>query len=107
MSFNLTFKQKTQHFELYLNISKENYADTFKQDIIIYSIEDFIIDIRFHKLGHGMISPVTDFIFGKEKELAQQNIDGKIFFAHTDLSGISIFEEAFHQGINAAKQMTE
>nr|WP_262908177.1 NAD(P)/FAD-dependent oxidoreductase [Epilithonimonas sp. JDS] len=68
-------------------------------------IEDFILDIQFHKLGHGMISPVPDFIFGKERELAQQNIDGKIFFAHTDLSGISIFEEAFHQGINAAKQM--
>ncbi len=68
-------------------------------------IEDFIIDIRFHKLGHGMIAPVPDFIFGKEKKLAQQNIDGKIFFAHTDLSGISIFEEAFHQGRHAAKEM--
>lgn len=68
-------------------------------------IEDFILDIQFHKLGHGMISPIPDFIFGEEKELAKQIIDGKIFFAHTDLSGISIFEEAFHQGINAAKEM--
>ena len=68
-------------------------------------IEDFIIDIAFHKLGHGMISPVPDFIFGEEKQLAKQNIDNKIFFAHTDLSGISIFEEAFHQGIRAAKEM--
>ena len=68
-------------------------------------IEDFIIDIQFHKLGHGMISPVPDFIFGEEKQLAKQNVDNKIFFAHTDLSGISIFEEAFHQGIRAAKEM--
>ncbi|WP_235696097.1 flavin monoamine oxidase family protein [Epilithonimonas caeni] len=68
-------------------------------------IEDFIIDIQFHKLGHGMISPVPDFIFGVEKQLAKQNVDNKIFFAHTDLSGISIFEEAFHQGIRAAKEM--
>lgn len=52
-----------------------------------------------------MISPVPDFIFGEEKQLAKQNIDNKIFFAHTDLSGISIFEEAFHQGIRAGKEM--
>ena len=69
------------------------------------AIEDFIIDIQFHKLGHGMISPVPNFIFGAERALAKQNIDGKIFFAHSDLSGISIFEEAFHQGINAVKEM--
>ena len=68
-------------------------------------IEDFIIDIQFHKLGHGMISPVPGFIFGEEKQFAKQNIDKRIFFAHTDLSGISIFEEAFHQGIRAAKEM--
>jgi hypothetical protein len=28
-----------------------------------------------------------------------------LFFAHTDLSGVSIFEEAFHQGIRAANQV--
>lgn len=70
-------------------------------------IEAHIIEIQFHKLGHGMISPVPDFIFGSEIQLAKEPIDDKIFFAHTDLSGISIFEEAFHQGIRAAKQMTE
>ncbi|RZJ27479.1 MAG: hypothetical protein EOO18_13975 [Chryseobacterium sp.] len=69
-------------------------------------IEAHIIEIQFHKLGHGMISPVPDFIFGSEIQLAKEPIDDKIFFAHTDLSGISIFEEAFHQGIRAAKQMT-
>lgn len=68
-------------------------------------IEDFILEIQFHKLGHGMISPIPNFTFGAERALAKQNIDEKIFFAHSDLSGISIFEEAFHQGINAVKEM--
>lgn len=68
-------------------------------------IEDFIIEMQFHKIGHAMIAPVPNHIFGAETEKAKKSIDGKIFFAHTDLSGISIFEEAFHQGINAVKQM--
>ena len=38
-------------------------------------------------------------------EKAKTPIDNQIFFAHSDLSGVSIFEEAFHQGINAAKQV--
>ena len=68
-------------------------------------IEDFILEMEFHKIGHAMIAPVPNQIFGKESEKARESIEGKIFFAHTDLSGISIFEEAFHQGRNAAKQM--
>ena len=54
-----------------------------------------------------MISPAPGFIFGEAKQKAKQNIDRKIYFAHTDLSGISIFEEAFHQGINAVNQLLD
>jgi hypothetical protein len=66
-------------------------------------IEDFIIEMQFHKIGHAMIAPVPNQIFGKKE--TKQAIDGRIFFAHSDLSGISIFEEAFYQGLRAAKQM--
>lgn len=52
-----------------------------------------------------MISPHKGFIHGDVKKQLQQPIDNKIFFAHTDLAGISIFEEAFYQGIKAAKQI--
>jgi len=68
-------------------------------------IEEFIVEMQFHKIGHAMIAPVPNQIFGKESQKAKESIDGKIFFAHTDLSGISIFEEAFYQGIRAAKEM--
>ena len=70
-------------------------------------IEQVTESIDIHLLGHGMISPVPGFIFGKAKKQAARNIDGKIFFAHTDLSGISIFEEAFHQGINAVNELLD
>lgn len=55
--------------------------------------------------GHGMISPHKGFILSDIKKQLQQPIDNKVFFAHTDLAGISIFEEAFYQGIKAAKQI--
>lgn len=54
--------------------------------------------------GHGMIAPSPGFIWGNERQRAQQPIDNNLFFAHSDLSGISIFEEAFDQGIRAARQ---
>ena len=54
-----------------------------------------------------MISPIPNTIFGEKKEFLKKDIDNKIFFAHTDLSGISIFEEAFYQGIDAAKKMLQ
>jgi hypothetical protein len=54
-----------------------------------------------------MVSPVPGFIFGSAKKEASKNICGKIFFAHSDLSGISIFEEAFHQGINVVNKILD
>lgn len=68
-------------------------------------IENYVEDIHIHLLGHGMISPVPGFIFGNAKHEASRNIDNTIYFAHSDLSGISIFEEAFHQGINVVNTL--
>jgi hypothetical protein len=51
--------------------------------------------------GHGMIRPVPGFISGVEREKARLN-HGRVSFAHSDLSGISIFEEAFYWGNRAA-----
>lgn len=55
--------------------------------------------------GHAMIKPLKGFIWGNDKKKAADPINDSIYFAHTDLSGISVFEEAFYQGIKAAKQL--
>ncbi|WP_291284912.1 NAD(P)/FAD-dependent oxidoreductase [Flavobacterium sp.] len=70
-------------------------------------IENDTEEMEVFLLGHGMISPVPDFIFGDAKKKASQNIENRIYFAHSDLSGISIFEEAFHQGINAVNKILD
>ncbi len=56
--------------------------------------------------GHGMIQPAPGYIWGSDRQAGQMPVAGnRIFFAHSDLSGISIFEEAFAQGIRAAKEI--
>lgn len=57
--------------------------------------------------GHGMIRPTTGFIWGETRAAAARPVAGKIFFAHSDLSGISVFEEAFYQGLQAAQQIID
>ena len=69
------------------------------------NIEAITESIDIHLLGHGMISPVPQFIFGESKQKAAEPIADKIYFAHSDLSGISIFEEAFHQGIEVVNKI--
>ena len=70
-------------------------------------IEYLIQEIDIQRIGHGMISPVPGFITGNERKQASKSIKNKIYFAHSDLAGISIFEEAFHQGINAVNQLLD
>jgi hypothetical protein len=57
--------------------------------------------------GHGMIGPAIGYVWGDTRSQAKQPVADKLYFAHTDLSGISLFEEAFHQGINAAQHIID
>jgi hypothetical protein len=51
--------------------------------------------------GHGMVRPVPGFIWGADRARFQQPL-GRIHFAHSDVSGISIFEEAYTRGVRCA-----
>jgi hypothetical protein len=48
-----------------------------------------------------MIRPTPGFIWG-ERRAAMQAPIGRLVFAHSDMSGISIFEEAYTRGVTAA-----
>jgi len=54
--------------------------------------------------GHGMVAPTPGYVWGPARvQAAQPRLGGRVHLAHTDLSGISLFEEAFHQGERAAR----
>ncbi len=57
------------------------------------------IDIMRH--GHAMVRPRVGFLSSDERRRAAA-ARGPVFFAHSDLSGISIIEEAQYRGVTAA-----
>ncbi|WP_400193965.1 NAD(P)-binding protein [Hymenobacter sp. B81] len=55
--------------------------------------------------GHGMVAPTPGYLWHPARAAAARPRNGRLFFAHTDLSGVSIFEEGFYQGIRAAEEI--
>jgi hypothetical protein len=54
--------------------------------------------------GHAMVRPTTGFIWGKHRRQALHQ-KPPIFMAHSDMSGMSIFEEACTHGVHAAENV--
>ena len=54
--------------------------------------------------GHAMIRPRVGFQWGGARVKARQPF-GPVHFAHTDLSGVPLFEEAFDHGLRAAEEI--
>ena len=68
-------------------------------------IRNAIQEINVMVWGHAMAQPLPGMIHGNTRENLSRSVNNCIHFAHTDLAGISIFEEAFYQGIGAAEKL--
>ncbi|MDQ2950379.1 MAG: NAD(P)/FAD-dependent oxidoreductase, partial [Acidobacteriota bacterium] len=66
-------------------------------------IRSCVSRIDIMRLGHAMVRPTPGFIFSEDRQrwLKPQ---GRVYFANSDLSGFSIFEEAQYRGVHAAEQ---
>lgn len=91
---------------------KRAFETTYEQwvDLIIGDLSKAHPDIRgsieeldIFVWGHGMIKPSPGFIWNEARVRQGTRIGERIYLAHSDLSGISIFEEAFHNGVRAAQ----
>jgi glycine/D-amino acid oxidase-like deaminating enzyme len=69
-------------------------------------VRDLVDHIEIAFWGHGMIRPRTGALFTGDREARARPI-GKVHFAHTDLSGFALFEEAFDHGLRAAREVAE
>ncbi|RYD51056.1 MAG: FAD-dependent oxidoreductase [Sphingobacteriales bacterium] len=69
-------------------------------------IRDYVLDISVQLWGHSMAQPAPGHFFDGQRQQWSAPIETRIFFAHTDHAGISIFEEAFYQGLNAARAIS-
>lgn len=80
-------------------------------DIILSDLSRAHPDIRglteridVMRWGHAMISPRIGFLWSGARDEAVKPYRG-IHFAHSDLSGLALFEEAFYHGVRAAKEV--
>ena len=82
---------------------------SYWKEAILRDLERVHKDIRqcvsrmdIMRMGHAMIRPTVGAISSDER-IRLKRRDGRILFANSDLSGISIFEEAQFHGVEAAQ----
>jgi len=63
-----------------------------------------IISMDIWPWGHGMIRPSVGFIWSDTRRKMKENC-GNVLFAHSDMSGMSNFEEAQYHGVEAARKL--
>lgn len=66
-------------------------------------IDDQVVSIGAYRWAHAMIRPVPGFL-GSRLTTDHSQIDKNFFAAHSDVSGMSNFEEAQFRGVEAAKR---
>jgi len=67
-------------------------------------IRDCVKQVELWTWGHAMARPVPGFLWGSERQKMLASV-GRIHFAHSDMSGISLFEEANYRGVKAANEV--
>ena len=67
-------------------------------------IESLVTRVDVMLWGHAMIRPVPGFVWG-EARLGAAARHGAVRFAHSDMGGISVFEEAQYHGVRAAEEV--
>jgi monoamine oxidase len=66
-------------------------------------IRELVTQIHVHAHGHAMIRPLPGTLWNPAREAIKRG-GQHLQFAHADVSGLSLFEEAMHRGVAAAEQ---
>ncbi len=67
-------------------------------------IRQCVARVDILRLGHAMIRPAVGFLFSESRRRIAASGTDRLFFANSDVSGISIFEEAQYRGVLAARR---
>ncbi len=90
--------------EVLLSRTLREWQDIVVDDLLQMNpdLEGAIKRIDVWRWGHAMIRPTTGFLTDPARMQAQAE-NGPLYFAHSDLSGLSLFEEAHYRGVVAAE----
>ncbi|HKC68400.1 MAG TPA: FAD-dependent oxidoreductase [Bacteroidia bacterium] len=121
---SLKQRQEKQVISVYIPLDEKDIAEERKsaagrtesewKDMVLSELEilhngitNFVEEIEIWIWGHGMILPEKGLIKGNVLKQLAQPINNQIYFAHTDLSGFSIFEEGFDWGYRMAEKISK
>ncbi len=84
----------------------EAWRDAILSDLSLAhpDIAEVVTRIDVWRWGHAMVKPVPGAMWGGSRAAASAPM-GDVHFAHSDLSGIALFEEANWQGTRAAEEI--
>lgn len=66
-------------------------------------IRERVTRLDVMRWGHAMVRPRPGFVWSEARQRLEQ-ASGRVLFAHSDLSGYSVFEEANYRGVRAAER---
>ncbi|HEY8176341.1 MAG TPA: FAD-dependent oxidoreductase [Gemmatimonadaceae bacterium] len=92
--------------ERLLSANREEWSEVALADLSRAhpEIRDVTERLDIMRWGHAMIRPRTGFIASAARRRAREPYR-QIHFAHSDLSGVALFEEALHHGVRAAEEV--
>lgn len=72
-------------------------------------IRQLTTHIDVYRNAHAMVRPLPGLIWGRERRLLADGgrLNGRLHFAHADVSGLSLFEEAQYRGVLAAERVLQ
>src|SRR5262249_47433363 len=89
-----------------LNLGWSEWAELALADLqrAHAEIRKLVAGLDVMRGGHAMIRPKPGFVWGSARRRALRP-EGNVHFAHTDLSAVALFEEAFYHGVRAAEEV--
>jgi protoporphyrinogen oxidase len=90
-----------------LAASAEEYRDIILSDFTRAHAHfgDSVSHVEVMRWGHAMPRPVPGFIWSEKRKLAHESGNPNIHLAHSDLSGLALFEESNYHGVRAAENV--
>ncbi len=89
-----------------LSLGRDEWADVALTDLqrAHADLRGLTERLDVMRWGHAMIRPKPGFVWGADRRAAAQPCGG-VHFAHSDLSGVALFEEAFYHGLRGAEEV--
>ncbi|MBI5758876.1 MAG: FAD-dependent oxidoreductase [Planctomycetales bacterium] len=89
-----------------LELGRDEWAEVALADLsrVHPDIRQHVERLDVMRWGHAMVRPRPGFVWSPARRQAAQPFRN-IHFANADLSGVPVFEEAFHHGVRAAEEL--